>query len=92
MMLSPKHIIVEDMFASISYQLQPATMAWAHQMILTIWANRRIRSVGELLQNQLQGWPFPTGKSGAGAYDDTGSGTRNCLQALINITPCNGSN
>ena len=51
--LIPKHIIVEDMFASISYQLGLRFGVGSMDDIDHL-GNRRIRSVGELLQNQLR--------------------------------------
>ena len=51
--LIPKHIIVEDMFASISYQLGLRFGVGSLDDIDHL-GNRRIRSVGELLQNQLR--------------------------------------
>ena len=51
--LIPKHIIVEDMFASISYQLGLRYGVGSLDDIDHL-GNRRIRSVGELLQNQLR--------------------------------------
>ncbi|MEA4853494.1 MAG: DNA-directed RNA polymerase subunit beta [Christensenella sp.] len=51
--LIPKHIIVDDMFASVSYFL-----GLKHGLGLTDdidhLGNRRLRSVGELLQNQIR--------------------------------------
>ena len=51
--LIPKHIIVEDMFASISYMLGLKYGVGTTDDIDHL-GNRRIRSVGELLQNQLR--------------------------------------
>ena len=51
--LVPKHIIVDDIFASINYM-----NALAHGLVtkddIDHLGNRRIRSVGELLQNQIR--------------------------------------
>jgi len=51
--LSPKHITKEDMFASISYCLNLAMGTGTIDDIDHL-GNRRIRSVGELLQNQIR--------------------------------------
>lgn len=51
--LIPRHIIVEDMFASVSYQLGLRYGVGTLDDIDHL-GNRRIRSVGELLQNQLR--------------------------------------
>ncbi len=52
-MLIPRHIIIDDMFASVSYFL-----GLKHGLGLTDdidhLGNRRLRSVGELLQNQIR--------------------------------------
>ena len=51
--LSPKHITKDDMFASISYCLNLA-MGTGEIDDIDHLGNRRIRSVGELLQNQIR--------------------------------------
>ena len=51
--LSPKHITIEDMFASINYCLNLAKGTGSVDDIDHL-GNRRIRSVGELLQNQFR--------------------------------------
>ena len=51
--LIPKHIIVEDMFATISYLLG-LRYGIGHTDDIDHLGNRRLRSVGELLQNQLR--------------------------------------
>ena len=51
--LSPKHIIIEDMFASINYLLCLANGAGSVDDIDHL-GNRRLRCVGELLQNQFR--------------------------------------
>ena len=52
-LLIPKHIIVEDMFASISYLLG-LRYGIGQTDDIDHLGNRRLRSVGELLQNQLR--------------------------------------
>ena len=53
--LSPKHITVDDIFASINYQLGLMHDAGLGQYDdIDHLGNRRIRSVGEQLQNQLR--------------------------------------
>lgn len=51
--LIPKHIVKEDMIASISYNLNLG-FAIGHTDDIDHLGNRRIRSVGELLQNQFR--------------------------------------
>ncbi len=51
--LVPKHIILDDMFASISYFLNLCEGIGTQDDIDHL-GNRRIRSVGELLQNQFR--------------------------------------
>ena len=51
--LSPKHITVEDMFASVNYLICLANGIGALDDIDHL-GNRRLRSVGELLQNQFR--------------------------------------
>ena len=51
--LIPKHIIVEDMFATMSYLLG-LRYGIGHTDDIDHLGNRRLRSVGELLQNQLR--------------------------------------
>ena len=51
--LIPKHIVKEDMIASISYNLNLA-FGIGHTDDIDHLGNRRIRSVGELLQNQFR--------------------------------------
>ena len=51
--LSPKHITVEDMFASINYCLNLAMGTGSCDDIDHL-GNRRLRCVGELLQNQFR--------------------------------------
>ena len=51
--LSPKHITIEDMFASINYCLNLAKGTGAIDDIDHL-GNRRLRCVGELLQNQFR--------------------------------------
>ncbi len=51
--LSPKHIIVDDMFASVNYCINLANGIGKIDDIDHL-GNRRIRSVGELLQNQFR--------------------------------------
>ena len=51
--LSPKHIIIEDMFASINYLICLANGAGTIDDIDHL-GNRRLRCVGELLQNQFR--------------------------------------
>jgi DNA-directed RNA polymerase subunit beta len=51
--LAPKHIIIDDMFASVNYCLNLANGIGSIDDIDHL-GNRRIRSVGELLQNQFR--------------------------------------
>jgi DNA-directed RNA polymerase subunit beta len=51
--LSPKHIIIDDIVASISYQLNLIDFIGNTDDIDHL-GNRRVRSVGELLQNQFR--------------------------------------
>jgi DNA-directed RNA polymerase subunit beta len=51
-MLIPKHIIIDDIFASINYLTAWSTASAADD--IDHLGNRRIRSVGELLQNQFR--------------------------------------
>ena len=51
--LIPKHITLEDIFASINYVLH-LDYAYGHVDDIDHLGNRRIRSVGELLQNQFR--------------------------------------
>lgn len=51
--LSPKHIIIDDMFASINYFLNLANGTGTIDDIDHL-GNRRLRCVGELLQNQFR--------------------------------------
>ena len=51
--LVPKHIIRDDMYATISYELG-LPYGIGHQDDIDHLANRRLRSVGELLQNQFR--------------------------------------
>lgn len=52
-LLSPRHIIVEDMIASVNYQLGLFKGVGGTDDIDHL-GNRRLRSVGELLQNQVR--------------------------------------
>ena len=51
--LSPKHIIIDDMFASVNYCLNLANGIGTVDDIDHL-GNRRVRCVGELLQNQFR--------------------------------------
>ena len=51
--LSPKHITVDDMFASVNYCINLANGTGSVDNIDHL-GNRRLRSVGELLQNQFR--------------------------------------
>ncbi len=51
--LIPKHIIIDDIFASINY-LDCLAMGLGNLDDIDHLGNRRIRSVGELLQNQFR--------------------------------------
>lgn len=51
--LIPKHIIRDDIYATISYELG-LTYAVGHVDDIDHLGNRRLRSVGELLQNQFR--------------------------------------
>ena len=69
--LSPKHIIVEDIIASISYILN---LNYGIGTIDDIdhLGNRRLRTVGELLQNQFRDRSCKNGKSRKGENDNAG--------------------
>ncbi len=51
--LIPKHIIIDDIFSSINY-MNCLAMGLGHVDDIDHLGNRRIRSVGELLQNQFR--------------------------------------
>ena len=51
--LIPKHIIIDDIFASINY-MNCLAVGLGHTDDIDHLGNRRIRSVGELLQNQFR--------------------------------------
>lgn len=51
--LVPKHIIIDDIFSSINY-MNCLAMGLGHTDDIDHLGNRRIRSVGELLQNQFR--------------------------------------
>ena len=51
--LIPKHIVIDDILASISYNINLAFFI-GHTDDIDHLGNRRIRSVGELLQNQFR--------------------------------------
>jgi DNA-directed RNA polymerase subunit beta len=51
--LSPRHIIVDDMIASVNYQFG-LFKGIGHTDDIDHLGNRRLRSVGELLQNQVR--------------------------------------
>ncbi|MCI6647839.1 MAG: DNA-directed RNA polymerase subunit beta [Oscillospiraceae bacterium] len=51
--LIPKHIVVDDVFACVNY-LCGLTHGVGHQDDIDHLGNRRVRSVGELLQNQFR--------------------------------------
>ncbi len=51
--LIPKHITKEDIFASINYNMH-LEYGVGHDDDIDHLGNRRIRSVGELLQNQYR--------------------------------------
>ena len=53
MSLIPKHIIRDDIYATISYELGLAYNI-GHTDDIDHLGNRRLRSVGELLQNQFR--------------------------------------
>ena len=50
--LVPKHIVVSDMIASINYNL--CLSSDVEILMIDHLGNRRLRSVGELLQNQFR--------------------------------------
>ena len=84
--LIPKHITREDILASINYNMH-LEYGLGNDDDIDHLGNRRIRSVGELLQNQYPHRSFQTGESGARAYDHTGYGEYFPPQSLINIKP-----
>ena len=51
--LAPKHIIIDDMFASVNYCLNLAN-GIGNVDVIDHLGNRRVRCVGELLQNQFR--------------------------------------
>ena len=51
--LVPKHITMEDIFASINYNMH-LEFGVGHKDDIDHLGNRRIRAVGELLQNQYR--------------------------------------
>ena len=51
--LSPKHIILEDIIASVSYMLN-LNFGLGKTDDIDHLGNRRLRTVGELLQNQFR--------------------------------------
>ena len=83
--LCPKHITKDDIFASVSYLLN-LTHEIGHEDDIDHLGNRRIRSVGEQLQNQL--------RIGFSRMDKiikermtTQDNEKLTVQALINIRP-----
>ena len=70
--LIPKHIIADDILASINYLCCVAAGVGTTDDIDHL-GNRRLRCVGELLQNQLRGF-HPSGAGDSGADDGPGSG------------------
>ena len=60
--LVPKHITTDDIFASVSYLINLANGVGTTDDIDHL-GNRRIRSVGELLQNQFRIGLYKNGKS-----------------------------
>ena len=62
--LIPKHITKEDIFASINYNMH-LEYGIGNDDDIDHLGNRRIRAVGELLQNQYQYRSFQTGESGS---------------------------
>ena len=60
--LIPKHITKEDIMASINYNMH-LEYGIGNDDDIDHLGNRRIRAVGELLQNQYQNWFSQTGKS-----------------------------
>ncbi|APM37548.1 DNA-directed RNA polymerase subunit beta [Clostridium kluyveri] len=52
--LIPKHIIRDDIYATVSYELGLAYGGVGHTDDIDHLGNRRLRSVGELLQNQFR--------------------------------------
>ena len=71
--LIPKHITKDDIMASINYNMH-LEYGLGNKDDIDHLGNRRIRAVGELLQNQYRIGLFPSGKSGSRAYDNSGSG------------------
>ena len=71
--LIPKHIIIDDIFASINY-MNALAKNLATKDDIDHLGNRRLRSVGELLQNQFRIGFFPHGACHPGAHDHPGSG------------------
>ena len=69
--LSPKHILVADVIASVSYLLN-LNYGIGNIDDIDHLGNRRLRTVGELLQNQIQDRPFQNGKNHQGKNDDSG--------------------
>ena len=71
--LIPKHITKEDILASINYNIH-LEYGIGNDDDIDHLGNRRIRAVGELLQNQYRDRSVQTGKSCARTYDNAGSG------------------
>ena len=73
--LIPKHIIVDDIMASINY-LNCVAMGVGTPDDIDHLGNRRLRCVGELLQNQFRIGFSRLEQGHPGAYDRSGSGRR----------------
>ena len=84
--LVPKHIIIDDILTSINYMNGLARGISVKDDIDHL-GNRRLRCVGELLQNQFRIGFQPDGAGHPGAHDHSGSGYWSPPQSLINIRP-----
>ena len=71
--LIPKHITKEDIYASINYNIH-LEYGIGNDDDIDHLGNRRIRAVGELLQNQYRIGLSRLERVVARAYDNTGSG------------------
>jgi len=74
--LSPKHIVKDDMYAAVNYHFGLFRGIGKIDDIDHL-GNRRLRSVGELLQNQVRVGVIKNGKSSQGKNDYPGCGRGN---------------
>ncbi len=84
--LSPKHILIADIIASVSYILN-LNYGIGNTDDIDHLGNRRLRTVGELLQNQFTNRSCQNGENRQGKNDDSGHFEVTTPQALMNIRP-----